>query len=169
MHYQTIFSQTKPSKVRLQTCSYHKYGHCRQGLECDKYHSKKVCKDLNCDVKSCHDRHPRPCTFYSLGVCKFSNNCSFSHKKVEDLNSLRKEVSDIRLKYSSAIQQVETQDKIIKVLREQVNNLQGEVMNILKNMCEMEREGGTETSYKDKELKVGVQKDVQMDVDVVEN
>ena len=124
---------------------------------------------MNCDVKSCNDRHPRPCTFYSLGVCKFSKDCSFSHKKVEDLNSLRKEVSDIRLKYSSAIQQVETQDKIIKVLREQVNNLQGEVMNILKNMCEMEREGGTETSYKDKELKVGVQKDVQMDVDVVEN
>ena len=138
-------------------------------MECDKYHSKKVCKDINCDVKSCNDRHPRPCTFYSLGVCKFSKDCSFSHKKVEDINSLRKEVSDFRLKYCSAIQQVLTQDKIINVLKEQVNTLQGEVMNIMKNMCEMERECHTctEPSHKDKELKVKV--DVQMDVDVVDN
>ena len=154
---------------RLQTCSYHKYGHCKQGLECDKYHSKKVCKDLNCDVKSCYDRHPRPCTFYGLGVCKFSKDCSFSHTKVEDINSLRKEVSDFRLKYCSAIQQVLTQDKIINVLREQVNNLQGEVMNILKNLCELESHTCTEPSYKDKELKIKSKVEVQMDVDDVEN
>lgn len=162
---------TTSQNQRLQTCSYHKYGHCKQGLECDKYHSKKVCKDLNCDVKSCNDRHPRPCTFYSLGVCKFSKDCSFSHKRVEDINSLRKEVSDIRLKYGSAIQQVETQDKIINVLREQVNTLQGEVINILKNMCEVEKDCHTctEPSHRDKEQKVKSKVDVQMDVDVQEN
>ena len=146
---------------RLQTCSYHKYGHCKLGVECDKYHSKKVCRDSNCDVKSCNDRHPRPCTFYSLGVCKFSKDCSFSHKKVEDINSLRKEVSEFRSKYGSAIQQVEKQDKIIGILREQVNNLQGEVMNILKNMCEME----ICTEPSSKELKVQSKVDVDMDVD----
>ena len=152
---------TTSQNQRLQTCSYHKYGHCKLGVECDKYHSKKVCRDSNCDVKSCNDRHPRPCTFYSLGVCKFSKDCSFSHKKVEDINSLRKEVSEFRSKYGSAIQQVEKQDKIIGILREQVNNLQGEVMNILKNMCEME--SCTEPSSK--ELKVQSKVDVDMDVD----
>ena len=144
---------TTSQNQRLQACSYHKYGHCKQGVECDKYHSKKVCKDINCDVKSCNDRHPRPCTFYSLGVCKFSKDCSFSHKKVEDINSLRKELTEIRSKYGSAIKQVEKQDKIINVLRDQVNNLQGEVMNILKNMSEIE------------ELKGQIQVDVEMDVD----
>ena len=138
---------------RLQTCSYHKYGHCKEGVKCEKYHSKKVCKDINCDVKSCNDRHPRPCSFYSLGVCKFSKDCSFSHKKVEDVNSLRKELTELRSKYGSAIQQVEKQDKIINVLRDQVNNLQGEVMNILKNMSEIE------------ELKGQIRVDVEMDVD----
>ena len=144
---------TTSQNQRLQACSYHKYGHCKQGVECGKYHSKKVCKDINCDVKSCNDRHPRPCTFYSLGVCKFSKDCSFSHKKVEDINSLRKELTEIRSKYGSAIKQVEKQDKIINVLRDQVNNLQGEVMNILKNMSEIE------------ELKGQIQVDVEMDVD----
>ena len=150
---------TTSQNQRLQTCSFHKYGHCKQGVNCDKYHSKKVCKDSNCDVKSCNDRHPRPCTFYSLGVCKFSKDCSFSHKKVEDINSLRKELSEFRSKYCSAIQQVEKQDKIISILREQVNTLQGEVMNIMKIMCEMERDGH------DAELKTQDKVDVEMDVD----
>ena len=144
---------TTSQNQRLQICSYHKYGHCKLGVECEKYHSKKVCKDINCDVKSCNDRHPRPCTFYSLGVCKFSKDCSFSHKKVEDINSLRKELTELRSKYGSAIQQVEKQDKIINVLRDQVNNLQGEVINILKNMSEIE------------ELKGQGRVDVEMDVD----
>ena len=150
---------TTSQNQRLQTCPHHKYGHCKQGVECDKYHSKKVCRDSNCDVKSCNDRHPRPCTFYSLGVCKFSKDCSFSHKKVEDINSLRKEVSEFRLKYGSAIQKVEKQDKIINVLREQVNTLQGEVMNIMKNMLEMERDGHVA------ELADQSKVDVEMEVD----
>ena len=150
---------TTNQNQRLQTCSYHKYGHCKQGADCDKYHSKKVCKDLNCDVKSCNDRHPRPCTFFSLGVCKFSKDCSFSHKKAEDINSLRKELSEFRSKYGSAIKQVEKQDKIIIILREQVNALQGEVMHIMKIMCEMERDGH------DAELKAQSKVDVKMDVD----
>jgi len=106
-----------------------------------------------------NDRHPRPCTFYSLGACKFSKDCSFSHRKVEDINSLRKEVSELRSKYSSAIQKVEKQDKIINILREQVNTLQGEVINIMKNMCEMERDGHVA------ELEDQSKVDVEMDVD----
>ena len=151
---------TTSQNQRLQICPHHKYGHCKQGLECDKYHSKRVCKDFNCDVKSCNDRHPRPCTFYSLGVCKFSKDCSFSHKKAEDINSLRKEVSEFRSKYASAIQQVKKQDSIISILREQINALQGEVMNIMKNMCEIERDGFV--TYK---LKAQSKVDVEMDVD----
>ena len=155
---------TTSQNQRLQTCSYHKYGHCNQGVQCDKYHSKNVCKDINCDVKSCNDRHPRPCTFYSLGVCKFSKDCSFSHKKVEDINSLRKELSELGSKYGSAIQQVEKQNKIINVLRDQINNLQGEVINILKNMCEIEG-SPTFTEPNLKELKGQSRVDVDMDVD----
>ena len=87
-------------------------------------------------MKSCNDRHPRPCSFYSLGVCKFSKDCSFSHKKVEDINSLRKEISEISSKYGLAIRKVENQEQIIHILKEQVNTLQGEVINILNNMLE---------------------------------
>ena len=51
-------------------------------------------------------------------------------------------------------QKVEKQDKIISILREQVNILQGEVINILKNMCELE--SCTEPIWK---------VDIEMDVD----
>ena len=57
---------------------------------------------------------------------------------MEDLVLLRKEMSEMKTKYSSAIKTVEKQGKIINVLREQVNNLQGEVLNIMKNMSEFE-------------------------------
>ena len=63
------------------------------------------------------------CAFYSAGICKFPKDCSFSHKKVEDMISLKKEMSEMKTKYSSAIKTVEKQGKIINVLREQVNNL----------------------------------------------
>ena len=72
------------------------------------------------------------CAFYSAGICKFPKDCSFSHKKVEDMISLKKEMSEMKTKYSSAIKTVEKQGKIINVLREQVNNLQGEVLNIMR-------------------------------------
>ena len=51
---------------------------------------------------------------------------------------LRKEMSEMKTKYSSAIKTVEKQGKIINVLREQVNSLQGEVLNIMRNMSEIE-------------------------------
>ena len=43
------------------------------------------------------------CAFYSAGICKFPKDCSFSHKKVEDMISLKKEMSEMKSKYSSAI------------------------------------------------------------------
>ena len=156
---------TKVQNLKTQTCSYHKYGHCKEGVECDKYHSKKVCKDLNCDVKRCNDRHPRPCAFYSAGICKFPKDCSFSHKKVEDMISLKKEMSEMKTKYSSAIKTVEKQGKIINVLREQVNNLQGEVLNIVRNMSEIEEFAGHHFAGNDNHKREEVNADMDVDID----
>ena len=117
---------------RLQICSYHKYGHCKHGDECDKYHSKKICKDSNCEVMDCPDRHPQPCRFFSAGVCKFPTNCSYSHRKVEDMNSLRSEISSLNKKNLQAHRTMTHQDRIIDVLKEQVNSLQAEVLNIMR-------------------------------------
>ena len=117
---------------RLQICSYHKYGHCKHGDECDKYHSKKICKDSKCEVMDCPDRHPQPCRFFSAGVCKFPTNCSYSHRKVEDMNSLRSEISSLNKKNLQAQRTMTHQDRIIDVLKEQVNSLQAEVLNIMR-------------------------------------
>ena len=156
---------TKVQNLKTQTCSYHKYGHCKEGVECDKYHSKKVCKDLNCDVKGCNDRHPRPCAFYSAGICKFPKDCSFSHKKVDDMISLRKEMSEMKTKYSSAIKTIEKQGKIINVLREQVNSLQGEVLNIMRNMSEIEEFAGHHFAGTDNTKHEEVNVDMDVDTD----
>ena len=150
---------------KLETCSFHKYGHCKLGDECDKYHSKKVCSIINCDVKSCNDRHPRPCAFFSLKVCKFPKDCSFSHKKVEDINSLRKDLSDMKCKYGSVIRTVEKQDKIINILRDQVNTLQGEVLNMMKNMSDFEIECNETGKPLHQELKSQGNVEDVMDVD----
>ena len=72
-------------------------------------------------------------------------------------------------KYGLAIKQIENQDKIICILREQVNTLQGEVINILKNMCEIERDAYDSSAEPKREgLKVRSKGDLEMDVDVDE-
>ena len=119
-------------------CSYHKHGHCKHGDQCDKYHSKKICKDSKCEVMDCPDRHPQPCRFFSAGVCKFPTNCSYSHRKVEDMNSLRSEISSLNKKQLQAQRTITHQDKIIDVLKEQVNCLQAEVLNIMRMLADNE-------------------------------
>ena len=123
---------------RLQICPYHKHGHCKHGDNCDKYHSRKICKDSKCEVMDCPDRHPQPCRFFSAGVCKFPTNCSYSHRKVEDMNSLRSEISSLNKKQLQAQKTITHQDKIIDVHKEQVNCLQAEVLNIMRILADNE-------------------------------
>ena len=105
------------------------------------------------------------CAFYSAGICKFPKDCSFSHKKVEDMISLKKEMSEMKTKYSSAIKTVEKQGKIINVLREQVNNLQGEVLNIMRNMSEIEEFAGHHFAGNDNHKREEVNADMDVDID----
>ena len=140
---------------RLQICPYHKHGHCKHGDGCDKYHSKKICKDSKCEVMDCPDRHPQPCRFFSAGVCKFPTNCSYSHRKVEDMNSLRSEISSLNKKQLQAQKTITHQDKIIDVLKEQVNCLQAEVLNIMRLLADSEDTSKNEHEHEKK-----------MDVDV---
>ena len=123
---------------RPQICSFHKFGHCKLGEKCEKFHSKRICRDTKCDVQNCINRHPQPCKFFSLNICKFPTSCSYDHKKVDDMNSLRSEVKELRKNYGTLITLKKHQDDIIKVLREKVNTLEGGLLSVMRDMKELE-------------------------------
>ena len=121
---------------RPQICPFHKFGHCKLGEKCEKFHSKRICRDTKCDVQNCINRHPQPCKFFSLNICKFPTSCSYDHKKVDDMNSLRCEVKELRKNYNSLITLKKHQDDIITVLREKVNTLEGGLLSVMRDMKE---------------------------------
>lgn len=128
---------------RPQICSFHKFGHCKLGEKCEKFHSKRICRDTKCDVQHCINRHPQPCKFFSLNICKFPTSCSYDHKKVDDMNSLRSEVKELRKNYGTLITIKRNQDDIIKVLREKVNTLEGGLLGVMRDMKELEIDNDT--------------------------
>ena len=38
---------------------------------CGNFYPTSVCNDDKCDIKPCNSRHPMPCRFYNLGICKY--------------------------------------------------------------------------------------------------
>ena len=80
-------------------CHFNKFGFCKFGKQCFRYHETKVCENVDCEVLKCSLRHPRRCKFYSeYYYCKFGSYCKFSHERVEDkaIKLIKKELEEVK-------------------------------------------------------------------------
>ena len=112
-------------------CHYEKYGYCKKKEACPYFHPSEVCKKEFCDVKVCTFRHPKPCRFFAIGICKFLDSCRYDHKKVVDCETQVEKLKDIEMKFDKLKKLYENQDNIIKVLKEKIQSLESNVIPAL--------------------------------------
>ena len=78
----------------MDTCKFHKYGHCKFGSGCRKFHSQDICGKTMCDKSTFNSRHPIKCKYQTrFGFCQFGTLCSFLHvntEKENDIETLKK-------------------------------------------------------------------------------
>ena len=73
-------------KLNKRKCRYYNRGHCKYRERCKYVHSKHICQGyLNSgkyDSKSCADRHPKVCKFWtkSKSGCIRKTSCDFLHE-----------------------------------------------------------------------------------------
>ena len=135
-------------------CHYHKYGYCRLKDDCDRYHSDKICRRTDCDVRTCSDRHPQACRFYaSMEFCKFMDSCMYDHKKIDQNRSLMAKIDDISRKYDGLLKKTSEQEETIKFLLEQFQNLSRQTIGAVKEITEHIEAESRETSRMEVEKK----------------
>ena len=102
-------------------CLHYQSGFCKFGEFCQKQHVHQVCSIQNCNIKSCRERHPKPCKhFNTVKSCKFGDLCAYKHevsnekKAVNDLTNQVKTLVDIVNSMSNNIARLEAEIKEIK-------------------------------------------------------
>ena len=117
-------AKEKPDS-QFQKCQYYDRGFCNKGNECTKYHSDKVCQDLNCFEDNCMDRHPNPCKFGNR--CKFhrKNLCLYSHVTiVSDDEKFKALQNKLDKKFETQCKEMKkTVEKIITEKEKLIDNL----------------------------------------------
>ena len=103
-------------------CNYHKYGHCKFGETCRKFHPKELCKNDDCEIQECMNRHPKSCKYFDeYRRCKFGDFCSFSHKNE---SSGRGDLADLKARLDVLEKKIEDKDCEIASLNDKVNKMQ---------------------------------------------
>ena len=75
-------------------CKYNKFGFCKFGNKCRKQHVEKCCDVTNCENKSCVNRHPKMCRYFSIyRRCKFGDFCMFKHAVESSESSLENKIN----------------------------------------------------------------------------
>ena len=70
---------------KIHKCRYYDRGHCKYKRGCKYFHPRDICKyyldNGKCMEKSCVDRHPKVCKFWSKSKagCKRGQACDFIH------------------------------------------------------------------------------------------
>ena len=133
-------------------CSFFKYGYCKHGEFCRRYHEKTICDKQTCDVFSCTFRHPVICKFYKeYKRCKF-NPCSYKHE--DDDSSLeipRKESVSINEKLCKVIEDIENLTRKEKASEGNIEKLKMLESTVIK---QSEKIQNLEDKLKDTDLKV---------------
>lgn len=104
-------------------CRFNKFGYCKYGNYCFRYHENNICENGRCPVKSCSLRHPRKCRFFlEFGKCKFGTYCRFGHssheskKALEDIDALRKEIKEVNSKIKEKEKEINLKDDELRTL-----------------------------------------------------
>ena len=106
-------------------CQFHKFGHCKFRIYCQKVHLENVCDKDGCDA-SCNMRHPVLCRYFALfGKCKF-NPCSYRHKFINNqrIRQLEERIECEELKVKKLELIVEEKTKLLKELEIRVNAME---------------------------------------------
>ena len=98
-------------------CHFNKFGFCKYGKQCFRYHESKVCENADCEVLQCSLRHPKRCRFYAeYHYCKFGEYCKFSHERVEDrkIKLIKKELDEVKKHLSEKEMEIKKIDEEIR-------------------------------------------------------
>ena len=98
-------------------CQHFKFGFCKHGEKCRKQHVEDICKNIECDIIRCRQRHPRLCRYFSVFKrCKFGDYCAYNHDL--PINPVDKEIKAMNEKMEALERQVSEKNReIIALLR----------------------------------------------------
>ena len=99
-------------------CHYNKFGFCKFGNSCFRYHENKVCEDSKCKVLECRLRHPRKCSYFrDYYYCKFGSYCKFSHENKERDD---KSIEVLENKIFELTKEINKKDTEIKMINQDI-------------------------------------------------
>ena len=114
-------------------CFHNKFGFCKFGQRCFRFHENKLCENGNCNIQNCNLRHPKFCRYFGkYNNCKFGTYCRFKHVRIEaevmenkkydeEIDKLRREINDCK----SKIREKEGEIKLLeKMLSEKICGLE---------------------------------------------
>ena len=102
---------------------YNQSGFCRYGDMCHKHHVHEVCFTSNCKIKSCSQRHPKPCRHFKTETsCKFGDLCAYKHETSTD----QKNVNDLVNKLTVLEDTVNSMNLKIGTLKTEIKNIKNQ-------------------------------------------
>ena len=111
-------------------CLYNKFGYCKFGEKCRKYHINEICSENTCDITSCNQRHPRACRYFrDYGRCKFFP-CAFKHEidpSRNDFENKNKEIKDISERLLALEQVINDKNKEIDEMSVKIETLEKKI------------------------------------------
>ena len=104
-------------------CKFNKFGFCKFRNNCFRKHFDQKCENGQCDVKSCHLRHPKKCRYFMIYEnCKFGEFCKFNHDVLETIRE-SKQMDDIRKKLDELRNRIIEKEKEITIKDDEIEKL----------------------------------------------
>ena len=107
--------------VQGSICKFNKFGFCKFGGKCNRKHENKLCKNKDCEVKSCPLRHPRMCRFFlEFNYCKFGSYCRYKHEKysnevsTKEIEDLKNTLECLKNEIAKKVEEIDIKDNEIK-------------------------------------------------------
>ena len=90
---------------------------------CFRKHENQKCDNVQCEIPECILRHPKKCRYFiEYNNCKFGNYCKFDHDVIEngkvneEMETLRKQVEEVKNRIIEKEQEIKLKDEKIKKL-----------------------------------------------------
>ena len=100
-------------------CKHFQTGFCKFAEHCSKQHVKEICQTNKCGSKTCIQRHPNICKYFTThNACKFGDTCAYQHK-ISKENSNIKELVDKLFVLENTVQ---VMSQKIEVLENKLQN-----------------------------------------------
>ena len=111
----------------LQKCIHYDNAHCKYKELCQLQHFETICNKQTCGKSRCKARHPKECSYYIAGYCKFGTYCDFKHSNnssqnatdthVDVIATFRKEIASLKDKNDLLLGKVNKQESEIDILK----------------------------------------------------